>query len=100
MNKKYPKIPVIITEDYIVELEPHAGVLWLHCTVFRFTPTVYRNMWKSWKEYTNNISFDVYALHTCSTDTPSKNFMKKFGFSYLRKFKDKEQPYEIWRWSK
>jgi hypothetical protein len=98
MNKKYPKIPVIINKDYKVELEPHAGVYWLHCDVFKFTPTAYRNMEQSWKEYTEYLTTDVYALHDSSTNKPSKHFMEKFGFKYLKNLDNK--PYEIWKWSK
>ena len=95
----YPKIPVIINKDYKVEIEPHAGVLWIHCDVKRLTPTSYKSMKETWKEFTDTIDSDLYVLYNPDTNIPSKHYIKSFGFRYFKSLENKT-PYQIWKRSK
>lgn len=97
--QRYPKIPVIVNTDYKVDIEPYAGVLWVHNDFYKFTITSLKQFCKDWEDFCNTIRSDLYVLHNAETDKPSKRYIEKFGFKYLKSL-DNKKPYEIWKRSK
>ena len=92
----YPKIPVIINKDYLVTLEPHANVLWVHCDVYKLSLSSMKNMKSAWEQFTSQLDSDLYVLYNSATNVPSKRYIEAFGFKYLKDVPNKE-PYQIWK---
>lgn len=97
--QRYPKIPVIVTDSYQVEIEPYAGVLWVHNDFYKFTPNSLKHLFKDWEAFCTKTQSDFYVLYNSETDKPSKRYIEKFGFKYLKSL-DNKKPYEIWKRSK
>ena len=94
----YPKIPIIRNKDYTVELEPHAGALWTHCTVLSFSKSIFKSLVKDCEDYLSTFKQDLYVLRDPIKDTPKAHFIKAFGFTFNRLIQDKNNiPYEIWK---
>ncbi len=92
----YPKIPVITDSDYKVTLEPHAGVLWVHCDVSGLSLSSFKRMKEDWKAFTQEQGSDLYVLYDTRVNIPSKHYIKAFGFEYFKDLPHKEH-YQIWK---
>ena len=94
------KVPVITRDEYQVTLEPHAGVLWVHCDVKSFSLSTIKDMDKSWDSLLDLLRADLYVLYNPKTQIPSKSFISRYGFKKLKDIVDKQGNLkEIWKMS-
>lgn len=92
------KVPVINRQNYHVYLEAHAGILWVHCDVLKFSADVLKDMDKTWKDLVNLLQSDLYVLHDQKINQPSKHFISRYGFYKYKDIVDKNgNPKEIWK---
>lgn len=94
------KVPVVVTEDYVLYLEDNEGFLFIHCDVLnRWTREVKNKLLKSFKEVTDKYGSPIYALHT-KEDLKHEKFLKMFNFSYLQSivgFDNNNYDIYVWR---
>lgn len=92
------RIPIINRKEYIVLVEAHAGVLWIHCDVFNFNKKILKDMDKTWSDLMHLLSSDLYVLRDTATQKPSIPFISRYGFKHLKDIKDNQgQSKEIWK---
>ena len=96
-NHRYPLIPVIVVPYAVVKVEPHAGVLWVHCEVSKFSKSIFKDMDVQWRIFTEHLQQDLYVLYNPSVNTPSKKFIEHFGFRYLKTIEHENKTYQIWK---
>lgn len=99
----YPHIPVIIVDYATVKLEPHAGLLWVHCDVTKLSPSIFKDMDKQWNKFTAALNQDLYVLYDPDLNVPSKRYIEHFGFSFLKNIQSKRdinKTYQIWKRNK
>lgn len=92
------RIPVINREDYKVFLEAHAGVLWVHCDVLKFSKNILKDIDQTWANLVCLVNDDLYVLRDLAKQKPSIPFISRYGFKHLKDIKDNQgQPKEIWK---
>lgn len=92
------KVPVITRDEYQVTLEPHAGVLWVHCDVKSFSLSTIKDMDKTWTSLLDLLRSDLFVLHDPQTSIPSISFISRYGFKKLKDIVDKQGNIkEIWK---
>lgn len=99
----YPHIPVILVDYATVKLEPHAGVLWVHCEVDKLTPSTFKDMDKQWDKFTKALNQDLYVLYDPEINVPSKRYIEHFGFSCVKTVQSKQdmkKTYQVWKRNK
>jgi len=75
------KVPVIISEDYIVYFERFDGVTFVHCDCFGWSKTIKQNLKEEWETLVKLHREPIYALHD-EADTKHLKFLNLFGFVY------------------
>ena len=94
-------LPVINRENYTVSIEQHADALWVHCNVTKFDKDTLKDMNITWPMFINLIGTDLYVLRDDTLNTPTKNFISKYGFFKFKDILDKQGNHkEIWKRNK
>jgi len=94
------KIPVIIRPNYIVYIEDFQGSQFLHCDVFKWNKTVFKQLKQDWETLKELHGGPLYCLKEEDT-TGYLKFIKSLGFKLLKpmiSFSGKEV--YIYYWSK
>jgi hypothetical protein len=94
------KVPVIVTDDYIIYLEEDCGFTFIHCDVLsKWNKKIKTNLKKSFDNLTQNYNKELFALHN-PNDKKHKKFLRMFNFLYLQQIKGSDDSYYdvyIWR---
>lgn len=95
VHEHYLKVPVCITDDYVIKFEQHISGTFVHCDVFQWNKTIKEKLQKSWDSVTANHGGPIYALHDFH-DRKHQKFLQTFGF---KRHKQLPGLKEIWIWS-
>lgn len=93
------KIPVVITQDFIIYLENDSGFTFIHCDVLsKWSKKIKKELLKSFKEVVSHHQQELFALHT-PNDKKHEKFLNMFNFKYLQTFVGlDESTYDIYIW--
>lgn len=78
------KIPVVVTDDYTIYLEPWAGLLWVHADVKKWTPRVKRDFRERLDRVLNATKQTVYAVNEIGGFGKRHKFMIMLGWEYYK----------------
>lgn len=77
------KVPVVVTDDFILYLEDDNGFTFIHCDVLtKWTREVKNKLTKKFNKLVLDYGQPLYALHN-KEDKKHEKFLKMFGFSYF-----------------
>lgn len=79
------KTPVIISPNYIVYLEEHADVSFIHCDCFGWTKTIKQELIVDFEKLLQIHRKPVFAIHEIN-DTKHLKFLSIMGFIFLKTF--------------
>jgi hypothetical protein len=77
------KIPVIIRPDYVFYIELHQGFPFMHCDVFKWNPTVFKELKNDWNTFTELHGGPLFCCKEQET-TGYLKFIKALGFKYYK----------------
>jgi hypothetical protein len=80
------KIPVIVRPDYVFYIEDVTGHSFMHCDVFKWNKTVFKELKKDWNTFTDLHGGPLYACKERDTAGYMK-FIKALGFKFLQPIK-------------
>jgi hypothetical protein len=96
VHEHYLKVPVCVTEDYVIKFEQHLQGTFVHCDVFNWNKSIKEKLQVSWDTVANTHGGPIHALHDLH-DQKHQKFLVMFGFKRLKHLPDFK---EIWIWSK
>lgn len=73
---------LLITNDYEVFVEEKEGLPFIHCTVYNWTPSVYKRLKKDWEQAVKSLDSDTVSAVFSAIKEGDKNslkFQKLFG---------------------
>lgn len=79
------KTPVIVSKDYIVYLEEHAGASFIHCDCFGWSKTIKESLVVDFNKLLQIHRKPVFAIHELG-DTKHLKFLNIMGFSFFNTF--------------
>lgn len=89
------KVPVVHRENFRIRLEEHLWGTFVHCDVYKWSPSVAKEIADAWKALTFLHGGPIYVYHDCSNHL-LKKFILMFGFRHLKRH---SETHDIWIWS-
>ena len=80
------KIPVIVSANYIVYLEEHAGASFIHCDCFGWTKAIKTALLEDFEKLLQIHRAPIFAIHELE-DTKHLKFLTITGFIFYKDFK-------------
>jgi hypothetical protein len=81
------KVPVIVTDDYIIYLEHFDSIFWLHTDVFKWSNNIKRKFVSNLNKTQSLLNEDLYAL--VDNDKLGK-FANNINFKFLQEITGKD----------
>ena len=91
------KLPIIITDDYIVFMEPNKSGPIVHCDIkSKWTQELKMQLKYDWYQLRELQGFNpMYALHYEDQGNKHIKFLKMMGFKYLKTISGQRQVWSI-----